>query len=167
MSHNQRIAEFSIYTALAFIFAYMESLIPLPLPFPGIKLGLANLVILLTLYRKNFRYALALSLLRNLLTAVTFGNFFALIYSIAGGVLSITLMALFKWRGGARFSPISISALGGVSHTIGQLLVAGCVVGFDSIIGYLPFLYFGGLITGILIGFLTSQCLKRLPNHII
>ncbi len=161
MNHTKQIAEFSIYIALAMIFSYVESLLPLPLPVPGVKLGVANLIIILALYRKNFRYALTLSLLRNFLTAFTFGNIFALLYSIAGGILSITTMQIFrKWN--PHLTPLSISALGGVAHTMGQLLVAGCVVGFNSILGYLPFLYFGGLITGILIGFLTIQCQKRL-----
>lgn len=163
MNHTKKITEFSIFTALAFVFSYMEALFPLPLPFPGIKLGFANLILLFALYRKNYRYALSLSLLRNILNAVTFGNAFSLIYSIAGGLLSLSLMALFKKWGHKRFSPISVSAIGGVAHTMGQLVVAGCVVGFDSILGYLPFLYFGGLITGVLIGTITNQCMKRLP----
>lgn len=163
MTRTQTIAEFSLFTAVAMIFSYVENLIPLPLPFPGIKLGLANLVFLFVLYRRNFRTAISLSLLRNFLTAITFGNFFALLYSIAGSLLSITIMSLLK-KHIRHLSPLSISACGGVAHTMGQLLVAGCVVGFDSIAGYLPFLYFGGLITGILIGFLTCLCLKRLPK---
>ncbi len=167
MSRATKIAEFSIFTALALIFSYIESLIPLPLPYPGIKLGLANLVIILVLYQKSFRYALSLSLLRNLLTAVTFGNLFALVYSIAGGILSLVAMSLFRAFGKNHISPISVSAAGGVFHTMGQLFVAGCIIGFDSILGYVPFLYFGGLLTGILIGFLTIQCLLRLPKHCI
>lgn len=166
MSRSQTIAQFSLLTAVAMIFSYVESLIPLPLPFPGIKLGLANLILLLVLYRKGFRTTFLLSLLRNFLTAITFGNFFALLYSIAGSFFSITIMSLLK-KHSHHLSPLSISACGGIAHTMGQLLVAGCVVGFHSILGYLPFLYFGGFVTGIFIGFLTGMCLKRLPKALI
>ena len=80
MNQIRQISEFSIYTALAFIFGYIESLIPLPVPFPGMKIGLANLVMMIVLYRKNFRYAFGISMLRNLLNAITFGSLFSLLY---------------------------------------------------------------------------------------
>lgn len=165
MSHTKRIAEFSIYTALAFIFSYIESLIPLPLPFPGMKLGLANLVIVIVLYRKNFRYALGISMLRNLLNAFTFGSLFGLLYSLAGSILSLVCMALMKKFSGTHFTVISVSAVGGILHNMGQLLTAILLVGFHSIIWYLPILYFSGLVTGVLIGWLSMQTLKRYPEN--
>lgn len=161
MSNIKQIAEFSIYTALAFIFSYIESLIPLPVPFPGMKLGLANLVIVIVLYQKNFRYALGLSMLRNLLNAFTFGSLFGLLYSFAGSILSLIAMALMKKFAGAHFTIISISAAGGILHNMGQLLTAILLVGFHSIIWYLPILYFSGLITGIFIGYLSREVQKR------
>ena len=96
MNQIRQISEFSIYTALAFIFGYIESLIPLPVPFPGMKIGLANLVMMIVLYRKNFRYAFGISMLRNLLNAITFGSLFSLLYSLAGSVLSLIAMAGLK-----------------------------------------------------------------------
>lgn len=165
MSHTKRIAEFSIYTALAFIFSYIESLIPLPLPFPGMKLGLANLIIVIVLYRKNFRYAFGISMLRNLLNAFTFGSLFGLLYSLAGSILSLVCMALMKKFSGTHFTVISVSAVGGILHNMGQLLTAILLVGFHSIIWYLPILYFSGLVTGVLIGWLSMQTLKRYPEN--
>ncbi len=167
MKRTYILAEFALYTALAFLFSYIESFVPLPLPFPGIKLGLANLVIILSLYQKGFWYGLGLSLLRNILTAITFGNPYAFLYSLAGSLFSLCVMQLTKILGKQHITPISVSACGGCAHTMGQLLVAGLVVGFPSILGYIPILYFGGFVTGILIGIFSKQCLKRLPSHFL
>lgn len=166
MSNMERIAEFSLYTSLAFIFSYIESLIPLPLPFPGMKLGLANVVIVIVLYRKNFRYAFGLSMLRNLLNAFTFGSLFALLYSLAGSILSLLFMALMKKADKLRFTVISVSALGGILHNTGQFFTAVFLVGLHSVLWYLPILYFSGLVTGILIGYLAMQVLRRFPDKI-
>lgn len=165
MNRIRQLSEFSIYTSLAFIFSYIESLFPLPLPFPGMKLGLANLVILITLYRKNFRYAIAVSMLRNLLNAITFGSLFSLLYSSAGSLLSILAMGAMKKWGSSRFSILSVSMLGGIIHNMGQLLIAALLVGFSSILWYLPPLYFCGLATGVIIGKISAQCLKRLSKE--
>lgn len=169
MSRIQKISEFSIYTALAFIFSYIESLLPLPLPFPGMKLGLANLVIVILLYKKDFRYTLAISMLRNLLNAFTFGSLFSLMYSLAGSFLSLLVMAGMKHHETHRSlekkthcSILSVSALGGIFHNVGQFITASFLVGFHSVLWYLPILYFSGLVTGILIGWLSSQVLKRI-----
>lgn len=165
MNHMKQISEFSIYTALAFIFGYIESLIPLPVPFPGMKLGLANLAVMIVLYKKNLRYAFGISILRNLLNAITFGSLFSLLYSLAGSLLSLLAMGALKKWGEPHFSIISVSVLGGITHNMGQLFVAALLVGFDSILWYMPILYFCGLITGTLIGIVSAQCLSRLPSH--
>ncbi len=164
MSRIRFLCEFSIYTSLAFIFSYLESLLPLPLPFPGMKLGLANLVILILLYKKNTGYALGLSMLRNLLNAFTFGSLFSLLYSTAGSLLSLSAMALTLQLSKKRLSILSVSALGGIFHNLGQLLSAAFFVGFRSILWYAPVLYFSGLFTGILIGWLAGQVIQRLKN---
>lgn len=165
MNKIRRISEFSIYTALAFIFGYIESLFPLPLPFPGMKLGLANLIIMIILYQKGFRCALGISMLRNVLNAITFGSLFSFFYSFAGSVLSLVVMGLLKKWCHPRLSILSVSALGGIFHNMGQLLIAALLVGFSSILWYLPILYFCGLTTGILIGAFSAGCLRRLPGR--
>lgn len=164
MKPIQQICECAIFTALAFIFGYIESLIPLPLPFPGMKLGLANLIVMIVLYRNGLRYAFGIAMLRNILNAVTFGSLFSFLYSLAGSILSLLVMGCLKRWGHSRLSIVSVSAFGGILHNMGQLLVAAFLVGFSSILWYLPILYFCGLITGVLIGLFSSQCLKRLPR---
>lgn len=165
MKSIRQISEFSIFTALAFIFGYIESLIPLPFPFPGMKLGLANLIIMIVLYRNGMKYAVGIAMLRNILNAFTFGSLFSFFYSLAGSILSLLSMGLLRLWKRSPFSIVTVSALGGILHNIGQLLVAGFLVGFSSILWYVPILYFCGLITGILIGLFSAQCLRRLPNR--
>ncbi len=163
-NHSVKLAKLAVFTAAAFIFSYIESLIPLPIPFPGIKLGLANLVILIVLYREGFTSALGVSFVRNLLNALTFGSLFGLLYSLAGSILSLLIMAALKKT--TKLSLVSISTIGGILHNMGQFITAICLVGFDAILHYLPFLYFAGLVAGILIGVLSKLCLRRLPASI-
>lgn len=161
MNRSRKIAEYALYTALAFLFGYLENLFPLPLPFPGMKIGFANLIFILTLYKKGFRYTLSLSLLRIVLSAFTFGSLFSLLYSLVGSILSLILMEVLKKIAKDRLSMLSVSAAGGMAHCMGQWLVASLVVGFDSLRWYAPILYFSGLISGFFIGFLAMQCAKR------
>lgn len=161
MNRSKKIAEYALYTALAFLFGYLENLFPLPLPFPGMKIGFANLIFVLILYKKGFRYTLSLSLLRIVLSAFTFGSLFSLLYSLVGSILSLMLMAGLKTMTNNRFSMLSVSTAGGIAHCMGQWLVASLVVCFDSLRWYAPILYFSGLISGFFIGFLAMQCAKR------
>ena len=140
--HIHTITELAIFTAIAFIFSYIESLFPLPIPFPGIKLGLANLVIVLVLYKNGFCQALTVSIVRGLLNAFTFGSLFGFLYSLAGSVLSLIIMNLLKNK-----THLHISAFG--------VSVAG--------LPYFPFLYFSGLIAGGLIGAFVLLCRQRIP----
>lgn len=161
----KNIALLSIYIAIAFIFGYIESLFPLPIPFPGIKLGLANLVIVLALYQLGFSYAITISFLRNLLNAFTFGSLFSFFYSLTGSFASLLAMQLIKQSKKTQLSLISISCVGGIIHNMGQFAVAACLVGISAIRPYLPFLYFAGLVAGVLIGIFAKLCLKRLNRQ--
>lgn len=153
----------SIYIAIAFIFSYIENLFPLPIPFPGIKLGLANLVIVLALCQFGLPYAFAISFLRNLLNSFTFGSLFGFFYSLAGSITSLFVMYLLLFPlKKTQLSLVSVSCVGGIIHNLGQFAVASFLVGPSAILPYLPFLYFAGLIAGALIGFVTRLCLQRL-----
>ena len=155
------IAILSIYIAIAFIFSYLENLFPLPIPFPGIKLGLANLVIVLCLYQLGLPYAFTVSVLRNLLNAFTFGSLFGFLYSMAGSVVSLVIMYLLKKT---QLSLISVSCVGGIIHNIGQFAVASCLVSVSAVLPYLPFLYFAGLIAGAFIGIFAKLCFRRVST---
>lgn len=159
---TKKIATTSIYIALAFIFSYLESLFPIPIPFPGIKLGLANLIIVIALYQLNFSSAFTISMIRNFLNAITFGSLFSFFYSLVGSVCSLLLMILLKKKKKTQLTIISVSCVGGITHNLGQFAVASCLVGLSAILPYLPFLYFSGLVAGALIGILAKLCLRRL-----
>lgn len=160
-----RVAVFGVFTALALIFSYVELLIPINFGIPGTKLGLANLVIIIVLYKTDWKEALLLSVVRIVLAGFLFGNLFGILYSLAGGILSLAVMALLK-RSGA-FSIIGVSMAGGVSHNVGQLIMAMLVVETYAVGYYLPVLLIAGLITGTLIGIAGREMLKRLDLAVL
>lgn len=159
---KSRVAYFGVFTALALIFSYVETLIPVNLGIPGVKLGLANLIIVVALYKMRLSEAYLLSVVRVFMAGFIFGNYFSIIYSLAGGLLSLTVMALLKKWGG--FSLQGISIAGGVFHNIGQLIVAAVVVETFSVTYYFPVLLVAGLLTGLVIGIVAEMMLKRLVN---
>lgn len=159
---KNRAAYFGMFTALALIFSYIETLIPIAIGIPGVKLGLANLVIVIALYKIPLKEVYLLSVVRVLLAGLLFGNYFSIIYSLAGGILSLTVMAFFKrWQD---FSVMGISIAGGVFHNIGQLIIAMIVVETFSISYYIPVLLVAGVVTGLVIGIISDHMLKRLVN---
>ncbi len=160
--NKSRIAYFGVFTSLALIFSYVETLIPINFGIPGIKLGLANLVTVFALYKLTMRETYLISIARVILSGFLFGNLFAILYSLAGGLLSLTMMNLFRKT--ERFSIYGISMAGGVFHNVGQLLMAMLVVESITLTGYLPVLLIAGLITGLLIGVVTNAVLKRLKG---
>ncbi|MCI6533954.1 MAG: Gx transporter family protein [Lachnospiraceae bacterium] len=159
---KSKVAYFGVFTALALIFSYVETLIPINFGIPGVKLGLANLIIVIALYKMRLREVYLLSIVRVLLSGFIFGNYFSIIYSLAGGLLSLTVMAVFKRKDG--FSIMGISIAGGVFHNVGQLIVAMLVVETFSVAYYVPVLLIAGMITGLLIGIVSNEMLKRLAN---
>ncbi|WP_346663704.1 Gx transporter family protein [uncultured Merdimonas sp.] len=159
---KSKVAFFGVFTALALIFSYIESLIPFQFGIPGVKLGVANLIIVTALYKMELKETYLLSVVRVLVSGFLFGNYFSILYSLAGGLLSLSVMALLKKQGG--FSVMGVSVAGGVFHNIGQLAVAMLVVETYSVMYYLPVLLIAGLITGFLIGAVSAEVLKRLGN---
>ena len=155
---KSKVAYFGVFTTLALIFSYVETLIPIQFGIPGVKLGLANLIIVIALYRMKLSEAYLLSIVRVLLAGFIFGNYFSIIYSLAGGLLSLTVMALLRKKGG--FSVIGVSIAGGVFHNIGQLIIASVIVETFSVMYYVPVLLIAGLVTGLA----SDGMLKRLAN---
>lgn len=156
----QSVAFCGILTALAMVFSYVEVLIPINFGIPGVKLGLANLVVLSGFYFLRPAEVLAVSVARILLVGFLFGNGMSILYSLAGGLLSFVVMLLLIRTGG--FSPAGVSAAGGVSHNIGQLSVACFVVQTLKLAWYLPVLIVSGVLTGILMGLLSGRVLHAL-----
>lgn len=159
---KSKVAYFGVFTALALIFSYVETLIPINFGIPGVKLGLANLIIVVALYKMRLSEAFLLSVTRVLLSGFIFGNYFSIVYSLAGGILSLAVMALLKKSGG--FSVKGVSIAGGVFHNVGQLIVAALVVERFSVTYYFPVLLIAGLVTGFVIGIVAELMLSRLTN---
>ncbi len=158
----KRTAYCAMLTALAMIFGYVEALIPFSFGIPGIKLGLANLVIVTALYILPACQVLCIQIARVILVSFMFGNMSMMIYSLVGGVLSFIVMLLVKKTGG--FSITGVSIAGGVSHNIGQLAVAMSVVKSLNLSFYLPVLMIAGLVTGFIIGILSCKIIQNTPE---
>ena len=156
---KNKVAVFGVFTSLALILSYVELLIPINFGIPGMKLGLANLLVVILLYKGCPRDALLLSVIRILLSGLIFGNMFSIFYSLGGGLLSLAVMVFTKKTG--QFTVAGISIGGGASHNVGQLLVAMFVVQTYQVGYYLPVLLIAGVITGAVIGILSAEVLKR------
>ncbi len=152
---TKSVAYCAILTTLAMIFGYVEALIPFHFGLPGVKLGIANIVIVLALYRFPAGQVFAIQVMRIVLVSFLFGSMSMMIYSLVGGMLSLGTMLLLKktnW-----FSVTGVSIAGGVSHNLGQLAVAVLVVQNLRITLYIPVLLTAGLVTGCLIGMLAYK----------
>ena len=156
---KNKVAVFGVFTSLALILSYVELLIPINFGIPGMKLGLANLLVVILLYKGCPRDALLLSVIRILLSGLIFGNMFSIFYSLGGGLLSLAVMVFLKKTG--QFTVAGISIGGGASHNVGQLLVAMFVVQTYQVGYCLPVLLIAGVITGAVIGILSAEVLKR------
>jgi heptaprenyl diphosphate synthase len=156
---TQRLALLGLLTALALIASYIEMLIPIPIGIPGVKLGLANLIIVWALYTVRARDALLINLMRIFLVGFLFGNLSMILYSLAGALLSFLCMYLAKKS--RAFSVMGVSVIGGIMHNVGQLLVAMMVLETKSLLYYGPVLLIAGVVTGLLIGVISSEVLKR------
>ena len=159
---TRRIAYCAMMIALAMIFSYVEALIPFNFGVPGMKLGIANLVMVAGLYFLPTADVFIISLVRIVLVGSLFGNGMSIIYSLAGGILSLIVMVLLKKIPG--FSIIGVSIAGGISHNIGQLIVAAIVVQNIKILYYFPALLIAGTITGLLIGIVAGQVLVAIKK---
>ncbi len=162
---GRKIAYMGLFLALALICSYVESLIPFHFGIPGIKLGLTNIVVVLLLYCAGAKEAFLVSALRIILNGFMFGNMFAVLYSLAGAVLSFLVMLLLKKS--KKLNCISVSTAGGICHNVGQLFVAALVVENFSIFYYIPVLIAAGFVTGLLIGIVSQEVILRIGKRML
>lgn len=160
--NSKKIARYALLVALAMVLSWLESLVPLSVAIPGVKLGLTNLVVLFALYRMSTADAITISLIRVLLVSITFGNAYAFAYSFAGAVLSFIIMWGLKQRG--KFSTIGVSVAGGVGHNLGQIIVAALVLENSGIFLYLPALMLSGTVAGVCIGVVGGIIVQRIKK---
>lgn len=148
-----------LFVALAMIFSYVESLLPIPFPVPSMRLGFANIAIIAVLYMYGERDAFAVNLIRIILSAMLFGTINSFLFSISGGLASLVVMVFIRRI--KAFSILGVSTLGGITHNMVQILVAIWTLGSASI-GYLmPIFIVMGLVTGIICGLISKLFIKH------
>lgn len=158
----KKTALYGLMIALAFVFSYLESLIPFNIGIAGVKLGLANIVVVTAIYTMMKRDAFFIAVIRIILVGFIFAGVSTMIYSLAGGLLSFAVMCILQKSN--RFSVIGVSLAGGIAHNVAQIFVAGLVMHTPRIIYYLPVLAVSGIVTGILIGVASDIVINRLKK---
>ena len=162
-TRTKKLTFLALCTSLAMVLSYVEMLIPpISTAVPGVKMGLANIVIVFVLYKFDTLSAAAVSAVRLLLTFLLFGSVLTFAYSAAGAVLSIAVMALLKRAD--KFSPVGVSIAGGVLHNPGQSIMAILIMKTSALGYYLPVLAVSGTVSGILVGAAAVCVLKNLRN---
>ena len=159
---TKKVAMLGLSIALAMIMSYIEVLVPLSFAVPGIKMGLANIVIIFVLYKIGTKEAILVSIIRVILVSLLFSNVMAMAYSIAGAVLSLSVMWLLKKTD--KFSFVGVSIAGGIMHNVGQIIMAVILLGTEQIALYLPVLIITGTATGVVIGIVSGLVINRFKN---
>ncbi|MBQ9847086.1 MAG: Gx transporter family protein [Clostridia bacterium] len=156
---TKKLTVLALFSAVAIIFSYIEAILP-PIwsAIPGIKVGLSNIVTVALLYKFSLKEAAIVAFIRIIIIALLFGNVMTLIYSIAGFVLSVTIMAILKRT--SLFSTVGVSIAGGVFHNLGQIIVAMILLQTKEIGYYMIVLAITGTVAGILIGIAGNLMLK-------
>lgn len=164
MKPAKTIALAGVLTTLGLALSYLEALIPLPVGIPGVKLGLANLVVLIALNQLGTKTALVVNLLRITLASLLFGTAVSAAYALSGGLLSFLIMWALLRSG--KFSTAGVSLAGGAAHNLGQLAAAAVVLGTVRVVAYLPALLLCGVTAGALNGVCAAAVLHRLPQQL-
>ncbi|WP_242491873.1 Gx transporter family protein [Miniphocaeibacter massiliensis] len=162
----KKIVFLSILVSLALAISMFEAIIPLPVPIAGAKLGLANVVILVTIICFGLKEAIIVTVLKSMLLVLVTGKVASLPYSLTGAILSCIVMGIAYWKFRKYLSPVGISELGSFSFNVGQLFVAGIVLNNFNIFIYLPALLILGVFTGYFVGlssiFISDKLIKVL-----
>ncbi|WMM23561.1 Gx transporter family protein [Tissierella sp. MB52-C2] len=161
----------SLLVSIGLALSVLESAIPLPVTIPGARLGLSNVVILVTLVIFGFKESLIVGILKSIVLILVTGSVSSLIYSLSGAILaSITMYVIYKYFSKV-FSLIGVSVLGAVAHNIGQVSAAVLMMSNLRIYSYLPILLLMSLFTGYFVGlssnFITKNLVKSLKSYFI
>lgn len=160
----KKLVYLSLLVAMALALSLLENVIPLPFVAPGAKLGLSNMVILISLAVFGFSEALIVAVLKSIVLMLATGSVSSLAYSLIGGVMAVLLMEL-----GYRFlhkylSFIGISILGSAGHNLGQILVATFITENIKMFNYLPLLLIVGIFTGYFVGLGSSKVIRHMKK---
>jgi heptaprenyl diphosphate synthase len=157
--HTRKLTFLALTISFAMILSFIESRIPAFTAIPGVKVGLANIAVIFTLYKFGVYEAIVVSLLRVVLVSMLFGNPQSFLFSVAAAVLSLTVMILLKKL--VRAPEVVVSVSGGIMHNIGQIIMASIVLGTNVVAYYLPFLLLSGTLAGIVVGVASATLIKK------
>ena len=158
----KKTAYYGIFAALAILMGYVEAVIPMPVPIPGIKIGLSNIVVVLCMYVMGTKEAFYISIVRVIISALLFRGFVGLWYSLAGAFVSYgAMLAVHKLK---YASIIGVSVTGGVFHNIGQIVVACIILGRNVVLYLIPVLMVSGVAAGFAIGLVSKYCLSYIQK---
>ncbi|WKV08703.2 Gx transporter family protein [Thermoanaerobacterium sp. CMT5567-10] len=160
----KKIVYISMLVSQALVLNIIESFIPVPVPVPGIKIGLANIVSLVTILMFGFKESLVVVVLRTLLAQLLVGNITSFLFSVSGGILSACIMYVIYKKFSRYFSLVGVSVFGSVAHNVGQLFVAAIVINNFLIFSYLPVLMISGIMMGIFTGLVANFFRKYIKN---
>lgn len=161
----KRLTTLALYVTLSLAIYAAESALPPLVPIPGIKPGLSNIITLILLRHYSLRETALVLTARILLSTLLFGRLLSLFYSLAGGIFSLLAM-FFTGRLLQQKAVFLTGAMGGLTHNLGQLLVAFLLTATPGILSYLPFLVLSGILTGLFTGFTAAFADKYLLPHI-
>jgi heptaprenyl diphosphate synthase len=163
MKKNRKLVYLALFLSMALVLHYVEHFFPTLAP--GAKLGLANIVTLVTLNLFGFPEAMIVVVTRSILGPILGGSPTGILYSLAGGVLSCAVMAVLSFQFNRYFSLLGISVAGAVFHNIGQLLTASLLYGTIGILfTYLPILMLSSIVTGNFIGLVVKYMMRFLDK---
>lgn len=154
----------AVFASQALVLSVVESWFPVPVGIPGIKLGLSNIITIVTLIFFSLSNTLAIVLVKCILSSLFMGGPVIFAFSICGGVMSTLIMWLMlkymeKW-----LSVIGISIAGSIAHNVGQIMVACFIMSDLSVVGYLPVLLFSGIIMGTFVGMCSTFLVRGLKR---
>ena len=158
-NNTKKLTYLALTVSFALILSFIESRIPAFVAIPGVKVGLANIAVIFTLYKFGIKEAIAVSLVRVVLVSMLFGSPVSMIYSLCGAALSLSVMFLLN-----KFTPlkeVAVSVSGGVMHNVGQIIAASIMLGTNVVAYYLPFLLVSGTIAGIVVGIASGLLITK------
>lgn len=158
---TKKLTTLAMTITFALILSYIESRVPALVAIPGIKVGLANIAVIFTLYKFGLKEAIGVSFVRVVIVSMLFGSPVSMIYSVAGAFLSLSAMVLLK-----KLTPlkeIAVSVCGGVMHNVGQIAMASIMLSTNVVVYYLPFLILSGTLAGIAVGAAAALLINRVP----
>lgn len=155
---TKQITQLGMLLSISLVLGYLESLLPVMAAVPGVKIGLANIVTMLVLYRYGGKQAFFIMLLRVTMAGFLYSGVTGILYGLMGGVCCLIVMALLKRC--PLFSILGVSMAGAISHNAGQIIAAVLVMENAAIFYYLPILCISGVLSGLLVGYLSHLLIK-------